>query len=277
MYGEALDLLTKTQKLAPKDQVVAALTKETRKKAVLAQDREKQERIDQLVKQLLESMKSPHRTLPSDGWTSPPLTLWIMDLNTQGYSLQEGEDRLLVSGITDNLLQHGRVQIVERAVLDRLLEELKLGTSKLIDRSAALDLGRILAARLILTGQLTYLGPQTQVSLRLIETETGRITAAINESFGSAVPASFLATKVSEDLVNRLRKVYPIRGKVSRIEGGSIKLNIGQKAGVGMGQRFKAVNTDVRLEIIAVEPDTSTAKIITGEKGLEEEQRLEAL
>jgi class 3 adenylate cyclase/CHAT domain-containing protein/predicted negative regulator of RcsB-dependent stress response len=267
-YDEALDLLGKARELAPEDHLIAAITNETRKKLALARDQEKQERIDRLVKELLETMKSPARALPSDGWTSPPLTMWLMDFKAQGYSIQEGEERLLVSGITDQLIQHSRAQIVERALLDRLLEELKLGTSKLIDRSTALSLGKILAARLILPGQLIYSGPQTQVSMRLIETETGRITATVNESFGSAVPASVMTEKLSKKLLEKLTKLYPLRGKISEVMGEEVKINIGQKSRVQIGQHFKVIDEDVILEVISVHPDTSLAKVAKGESPL---------
>ena len=75
-------------------------------------------------------MEKKEISAPSDGWTSQPLTLWIMDFNTQGYSLQEGEDRLIAIAISDHVLQHSRARLVERSLLEKLLEELKLGTSK---------------------------------------------------------------------------------------------------------------------------------------------------
>lgn len=266
-YDKALDLFGKAQALAPQDQTLRAITNETRKKAILAKDQKKQERIDRIVKELLESMKSPSSALPSDGWTSPPLTMWVMDLKVQGYSLQEGQERLLVSGITDQVLQHSRVRLVERALLDKVVEELKLGTSKLIDRRSALSLGKVLAARLILSGQMVYSGPQVQVSMRLIETETGQIAAAINESFGSAVPASVLAERLSKDLLEKLEQLYPLRGKVLEVEGEEIRLNIGQMAGVETGQRFRVVDGNLTLEVTSILQDTSLAKIVKG-KGL---------
>jgi tetratricopeptide (TPR) repeat protein len=275
-HKEALDLLGKARELAPEDQVLAAITRETHKKVALSQDQEKQDRIDRMVKELLESMKSPSRALPSDGWTSPPLTMWIMDFGTQGYSLQEGEERLLTSGITDQLIQHSRVRPVERTLLDKLMEELKLGTSVLVDRNTALSLGRILAARLVLSGQVVYSGPQTQVSMRLIETETGRISAAVNESFGSAVPASALADKLSKLLLEKLAKFYPLRGKISEMNDDEIRLNIGQKAGILVGQRLKVIDEDVTLEVISVQADTSSAKIAKGEGTLQKGLRVEA-
>ena len=276
-YKEAMDLLGKAQKLAPKDHAVAAITKETRKKVALAQDQEKQDRINRMVKELLETMDSPPRALPSDGWTSLPLTMWIRDFGTQGYSLQEGEERLLASGITDQLIQHSRIQLVERALLDKLLDELKLGTSKLVDRSTALSLGRILAARLMLSGQVVYSGPQTQVSMRLIETETGCITAAVNESSASSVPASILTEKLSRQLLEKLKKLYPLRGKISEVKGEEIMLNIGQKAGVLVGQQLKVVDEDVTLKVISAQQDTSLARIATGEGPLTKGLRVEGL
>jgi hypothetical protein len=275
-HKEALDLLGKARELAPEDPVLAAITRETHTKVALSQDQEKQDRINRMVKELLESMKSPPKALPSDGWTSPPLTMWIMDFGTQGYSLQEGEERLLTSGITDELIQHSRVRAVERTLLDKLLEELKLGTSELVDRNTALSLGRILAARLILSGQVVYSGPQTQVSMRLIETETGRISAAVNESFGSAAPASALADKLSKLLLEKLAQFYPLRGKISEINDEEIRLNIGQKAGILVGQRLKVIDEDVTLEVVSVQADASSAKIATGEGTLQKGLRVEA-
>jgi tetratricopeptide (TPR) repeat protein len=276
-YDEALNLLVKTQKLAPEDHVLAALTNETRKKVFLAQDQEKQQRIDQMVKELLETMTSPPRAVPFDGWTSLPLTMWVMEFRAQGYSLQEGEERLLVSGIADQVLQQSRIQLVERALLDKLLEELKLGTSELIDRNTALSLGRILAARLVLSGQVLYSEAQTQVSMRLIETETGRITAAVNESFGSAVPASVLTERLSDVLIEKLSKLYPLRGKVADVKDNEVRLNIGVKVGARMGQQFKVVDQDLILEVVAVQPETCLARIAKGEGVLQEGVRVEEL
>lgn len=275
-YGKALNLFKKAQQYAPNDQVLAALTNETRKKADLASDQKRQDRIDQMVRELVETMKSPPAPVPSDGWSSVPLTLWVMEFKTQGYSLQEGEERLLVSGIEDQLLQHSRVRLVERALLDKLLDELKLGTSKLVDKRTALSLGRILAAKLILFGQVVYSGPQTQVSMRLIETETGRITAAVNETFGGAVPASVLSGKLSKKLLEKLNKLYPLRGKISEVEGNEVRLNIGQMAGTRKGQRFDVVGEDMSLEVISDQPETSIAKVVKGEGPLTKGMRVEA-
>jgi class 3 adenylate cyclase/CHAT domain-containing protein len=264
-YREALSLLEKARAMEPEDPTVTGMADEIRKKAIYLEDQEKQARIDGLVKELLESMKSPPRALPWDGWTSSPLTVWILDFQTQGYSLQEGEERLLAAGISEELLQGSRVQLVERQLLEKLLEELKLGTSNLADQSTALSLGRLLAAKLILRGQVVYSGPQTQVSMRIIETETGRISAAVNETFGSAVPLSTVAAKLSGILVDKLVKLYPLRGKISENGNEQVTLNIGEAAGVAAGQTFKAVDEDLTFEVVSVRPHTCAMKIVKGD------------
>jgi class 3 adenylate cyclase/CHAT domain-containing protein len=276
-YDKAMDLFGKAQALAPRDQVLRAMASDIRKKAALAKDQRKKEDINRLVNELLEGMKLPSRALPSDGWTSRPLTMWVMDFSAQGYSLQEGQDRLLVSGITDQMLQHSHAQLVERTLLDKLLEELKLGTSKLTDRNTALSLGKILAARLILSGQLVYSGPQTQVSMRLTETETGQIAAAINESFGSAVPASVLAERLSKELLEKLKKLYPLRGKISEVKDEDVTLNIGQMAGVRTRQQFKIIGEEVILEVTSIQQNISLAKIVKGKGPLQKGLRVEAI
>jgi len=200
-----------------------------------------------------------------------------MDFQTRGYSLQEGEERLLVSGIYEQVLQNSRVQLVERALLDRLMEELKLGSSQLIDRSTALSLGKIMAARLILSGQVHYADPESQVTMRLIETETGRITAAVNQAFGSAVPVSDLTETLSKDLLEKLRKMYPLRGKISEVKGDEISLNIGQKEGIEIGKRFKVVDEDLVLEVTSVFSDHCMAKVFSGEGQPQTDMRVEIM
>jgi tetratricopeptide (TPR) repeat protein len=273
-YEAALDLLEKAQSVGPENSVLAAVTEETRKKVALANDKEKQARVDQLVEELLETMKTAPPVLPSDGWTSSPLTLWLMDFKVRGYSVREGEARLLASGITDHLIQNSRARVVERTLLDKLLDELRLGTSQLADQRTALSLGRILAAKVIVFGQLVFAGPETQVSVRLVETETGRITGVVNESFGSTVPVSVLSDKLSHQLSGKLKALYPLQGRISAVTGDEIRINIGDLVGVQVGQHFRVVDQDVTLEVVSTESEESFAKVTEGEGILEADLRI---
>jgi tetratricopeptide (TPR) repeat protein len=263
-YNEALDLFEKAHQTEPRDPALAHITNETRKKVALAKDQEKQERIDRLVKELVEHAKAPPRALPSDGWTSTPLTLWITDFQKQGYSLTEGEERLLAAGLTEALLAKSRVQLVERELLDKLLEELKIGTSQLADRNAALTLGRLLAAKLVLFGQVICSGPKTQVSLRVVETETGEIRGALNEVFSSTASPAETTEKLSDFLLAKIMALYPLRGRISEVGEKGVTLNIGRKHGVQVTQQFQVVGTDRIIEVEDADQERSTATMKGG-------------
>lgn len=275
--ASALELLEKARAHAPQDSALAAITNQTHRRIELAQDEQKQKRIDQLVQDLLENTDQPPRAMLTDSWTSQPLILWIMNFNTKGYSIQEGEDTLLLSGITEQLLEKERVQIVERALLDKLLSELKLGSSELANRRTALAVGKLMAARLIVSGVIVYSGPHTQVSLRIIETETGRITAAINETVGSAVPVSELAGQITSSLNTKLDEKYPIRGKIVRLDNNTAWMNIGANVGVVEGQTYKAINQETVLEVVAVAAEESAARVTKDEKLPEAGESVEIL
>lgn len=278
-YDRALSLFKKAEEISPDDYSIRIMANEALKKASDLRDQERQARIDKLVEELL---KSPKTTIPaaqSDGWTSLPMTLWMMDFETIGYSLEEGKEQLIASGVMEQIIEKSRAQVVERAILDKLLEELKLSTTRLIDRNTALSIGRIIAARLILSGQVTYSGPETQISMRIINTETGEIKGAITEIFGSAVSSSTMADKLSGDILKKLNALYPLRGKVSGIKEDRIIINVGQREGVKEGQqfRFKEEGLDMILEVTTVDPDASVARLEEGTTGVETGMRVEAI
>jgi hypothetical protein len=61
------------------------------------------------------------------------------------------------------------------------------------------------------------------------------------------------------------------------MNGQTVRVNVGQKAGVRVGQRFKVLEEGAILEVISIERDTSLAKIIKGENTLQKGLRVEAL
>jgi TolB-like protein len=65
--------------------------------------------------------------------------------------------------------------LVERTRLEGVVEELKLGQSPFADPATALRLGRMLAADRVVTGSVTLSGAFYRISVRVVETETGRI------------------------------------------------------------------------------------------------------
>lgn len=75
-----------------------------------------------------------------------------------------------------------RVKIVERRLIQKLLEEKKLSETGVVDPSTAKEIGSVLGVSAIVTGTLADLeGGQTEVNARLINVENGEILSAGTE------------------------------------------------------------------------------------------------
>jgi len=86
-----------------------------------------------------------------------------------------------------------------------------------------------------------------------------------------------LNSRLSKKLLDKLKKLYPLRGKISEVRGDEIKLNIGQKVGVKIWQQFKVQDEDLTLEVISLKDDVSLAKITKGQGAPQKGLRVEAL
>jgi curli biogenesis system outer membrane secretion channel CsgG len=88
----------------------------------------------------------------------------------------------LAEALTTNLFRAGGVEIVERAMLDKVLRELKLGESGVIDGETAKRIGKIVGVDAIVTGSITDLAAYVSLNCRMIDAETGRVFAAAETS-----------------------------------------------------------------------------------------------
>lgn len=77
-----------------------------------------------------------------------------------------------------DLFKLGGLDIVERTMLDRILGELKLGQSGLVDPTTAKKIGEVAGVDAIVTGTITDLESFVAVNCRLIDVQTGRVFAA---------------------------------------------------------------------------------------------------
>jgi class 3 adenylate cyclase/tetratricopeptide (TPR) repeat protein len=272
-HQEALRLYQQAIEVRPDDQSVSAAAEAIREKLAWESDQEKKRRIDQLIQELSTGKTSGAEKAPSDDWTSTPLTVWLLNFMTKGNGLVEGGDVLVETMLAKQLMEDSRIRIVERALMDRLMDELKLGSSKLADPSTLINLGHLMAAKILLPGQIIHYGANTWISLRMIETETGLIKASVSEAFKNSTSPSNIAQALAVKLAEQFSTYYPLRGKIITIEKDEIILNLGSVHGIEVGQKFKAVHGDATIEVISVEKNRCKAKAIEGKSIVEPEMK----
>jgi hypothetical protein len=219
---------------------------------------------------------------PADEWTSKPLTMTFIDFTSKGRAAQmEGEDDFIQLAVNDALKSTGRIEVVDRAKIDKVISELKLSSSELASEDTRLKLGRLFSARLIATGSLLRYGNETQVSLRLIETETTQVKVAVTpKPLPATAKAADIAKAITTELVEKVRKAYPLRGMVAEVQkDGSVVLNLGRKAGLTPGVKLSLLEEKTlqvagknlikrepagSLEVTNAEDEIAYAKVVSG-------------
>jgi TolB-like protein len=93
-----------------------------------------------------------------------------------------GRKTILDSYLSETLLTllvaPGSLEVVERSMLDKVLAEIKLGQTGIIDSATARHLGKVAGADAIVTGTVTELRTSIVVNCRLFDAQTGLIFAA---------------------------------------------------------------------------------------------------
>ncbi|MEA2096224.1 MAG: FlgO family outer membrane protein [Candidatus Cloacimonadota bacterium] len=85
--------------------------------------------------------------------------------------------RFIAEELITRIFTTGKFEVVERNLLQKVLEEQKLGMTGYIDQETAISLGQILGVDAIITGSITNLGNNVKINARLISTETGSVFA----------------------------------------------------------------------------------------------------
>ena len=78
------------------------------------------------------------------------------------------------------IAKRGKLRLVERSLLNKVLDELKLHNTGLISKESTLKIGRISGADLLITGTVTDVGStKVEVHARLLQVETGEVLRAV--------------------------------------------------------------------------------------------------
>ena len=73
------------------------------------------------------------------------------------------------------LSSRASLKLIERARVDDIIQELKLQKSALVDKSSAVQAGKLLGAALMITGNIDRAGADLVISVRAIDVKTGEI------------------------------------------------------------------------------------------------------
>ena len=161
-------------------------------------------------------------------------------------------DALLQQSLVAELQQRGYT-LVERRLLDKVLAEVKLGSSELADADTQIKLGRVLAARLMVSGQLVpgaaSGGGGLTAALRAIDTETTQLALVRSEPAGDNADAQRLAATLAQAIARTVAERYPLKGRIAAVDGDRVVLNLGKRHGLVSGQQFNVLLRGAPIEL----------------------------
>lgn len=294
-WSHALDAYRQVLAVEKDDVFAAVLAKKVQERLSLQNNVEKKKRMDKLIQTLSERYRThkSRKDVVDDTWTSRPMILTFMNFQEKGgLTERDGLSAVLTSQLTYKLNSGRRTQVVERILVEKLLEELNIGTSELADQDTALRLGRVLAAKLIGTGSLIYLPSGTLLSLRLIDTETSALPKVITRQItpGAGLEKEF--DRLYREILEAITAKYPLRGYVVQTTGEKILLNLGRKQGVTVGIKFDVLEESepikykgkllqgsakpvAQIEVVQVEKDLCYAKILSGQAKINRDAKVQ--
>jgi len=142
-------------------------------------------------------------------------------LNFESRSRQASHDNVgksMAELLFVQLLESGCVDLVERAELDKALDELHLSAVGMTSPESQLKLGQLIGAKILITGSIFEAGQKHYAVAKIIGTETSRVKGCSVSGTGDyleLVPA--LAEKVKAVLENEVEILLPRKATVFSI------------------------------------------------------------
>jgi len=165
------------------------------------------------------------RQIPKALQLSQRLSLTVLPFEQKGEVLQASLS--FQENLTNALVDLDRFRIVEREKLDVILQEQKFSQSQLVERATALKLGKLVAARSVVTGSIVSSLKGTEIVARLIDTETTEILAVV-DVYDEVIDLSAIM-ELAKGMAIKFQRQFPLlSGYVVQVKGKAVFTDLGE-------------------------------------------------
>ncbi|MHA1747722.1 MAG: FlgO family outer membrane protein [Promethearchaeota archaeon] len=130
-----------------------------------------------------------------------------------------------------------KFEVIERRLLNKVLDEQKLSVSDLIDPNSIKELGKILGVDAIVSGTVTDLGTSLKINARIISSETGSVFAVA----AAEIKKDETVKKLMSQVVSTLETKKPVEKKPEKVKDIPIEKKVGEAASVFFKEDFSEV------------------------------------
>lgn len=157
----------------------------------------------------------------------------VLDFQQQGKFDTDDIGKMAAEWLTTSLVETGRFDIIERRLLEKIINEQSISNSGLVDESSASAIGKLLGVKVVVTGTMITMEDFTEINARLISVETGSIIVAEKIRTRARSQISELMTQVAE----KINLAFPLEGYIVQRTGDRVVIDLGKQAGVKSGMR----------------------------------------
>ncbi|PCJ58606.1 MAG: curli assembly protein CsgG [Planctomycetota bacterium] len=139
-------------------------------------------------------MPTPARSAPKKKTKKYPVA--IMTFSERGSGMKgkgANVSDLLFAGMVENPFLY----LVERAELSKIIKEQELNLSGLVSQETAIKVGRLVGAKILITGSVFKVGKKIYIVAKIISTETGKV---LGKSANGTDEIDVLALKLAKSL-----------------------------------------------------------------------------
>jgi hypothetical protein len=165
---------------------------------------------------------------PADAPPDPPLTVAVLGFEAPGDT--DSDIGSLINDTVEVMLSgDDRFKLVDRSSLAKTLEEQGLNLSGATDTSAAISTGKVVGAKLLVTGKAFELGQSRMITAKVIGTETTMVEAVMAKGeldkpldelvFEVAEKLAVLVQEKGPTLVAAPEAADPVPALIERLKG----------------------------------------------------------
>ncbi len=173
--------------------------------------------------------------LPPATMVGDRLSIAILPFETKGVSREIGEIDLL-DKLTTVFVNLNRFKVIERAQLEKVLAEQKLGLTGVIDVTTAAEIGKGIGVDAVVCGSISHAGNAASIDARLVDTESAAIITA-QDAFANGLSLPTLSRMISDVAVKIKNDMPLVHGYVIKAEGTRLTLDLGRTNGMRKGMK----------------------------------------
>lgn len=163
------------------------------------------------------------------------LSIAVLPFDSKGIGRELGQIDLLDKLVT-GFVNVNRFKVIERAQLEKILAEQKLGLSGIIDASTAAQIGKGIGVDAVVCGSVTLAGNTLSIDARLIDTESAAIITA-RDAYSSGLSLQNISQMVSEVAAKIKTDLPLVNGYVIGVQGAKVTIDVGLKNGLKKGMK----------------------------------------